>query len=195
MDDDSLMTFQVRFWSSLDRSGDCWLWTGACTQEGYARVRSPFGRHYVHRIAYLLTHGDIPDGMYVCHHCDVRNCCNPDHLFIGTPTDNAWDMIQKGRHAFQTQAYPGERRNIRAKRHDPPARASVRQPRPPIKYRDAHKGARLTDDQIVLIRELHAAGAGGYKTLAVRFGVSKQVIAGIVTGRYHKHVEPPAPGS
>ena len=50
-----------------------------------------------HRISWMLHRGPIPDGMYVCHRCDVRECVNPDHLFVGTSLDNWQDMDAKGR--------------------------------------------------------------------------------------------------
>jgi hypothetical protein len=50
-----------------------------------------------HRVAYALTYGSIPEGRMVCHHCDVRLCVRPDHLYLGDVRDNARDMMKRGR--------------------------------------------------------------------------------------------------
>jgi hypothetical protein len=52
-----------------------------------------------HRVAWTLHHGQIPDGMSICHHCDNPPCVRPDHLFVGTHGDNCRDKISKGREA------------------------------------------------------------------------------------------------
>jgi hypothetical protein len=87
------------FWERVDIrcKDDCWNWQGALNQNGYGAVTIN-GKHLSpHRVAYSFFNGDIPDELFVCHHCDNRRCCNPFHLFLGTHTDNMRDMINKGR--------------------------------------------------------------------------------------------------
>ena len=81
--------------------GDCWEWTGSFGTTGYGQVKidpgkvRPIGSH---RAAWRLYRGDIPDGMFVCHHCDNRKCVRPSHLFLGDQKANIQDMLSKNRH-------------------------------------------------------------------------------------------------
>jgi len=90
--------FADRFWSKVDPGSDCWLWTAHTQKAGYGQFTVAKGQFFgAHCVSFALTKGAIPPGMSVCHHCDNPPCVNPDHLFLGTQSDNAYDMLAKGR--------------------------------------------------------------------------------------------------
>lgn len=95
----------ARFWARVNKEGPvhpvlgtrCWEWTG-CRVRGYGQLfRAPGTPDRTHRISWELAHGAIPPGMYVCHKCDNPPCVNPEHLFVGTSSDNHRDCVAKGR--------------------------------------------------------------------------------------------------
>ena len=88
-----------RFWSCVRRgtADQCWPWLRGVFSTGYGQFRVGKKKVRVHRAAYELTHGPIPDDRIICHICDYKVCCNPAHLFLGTHLDNARDRDRKGR--------------------------------------------------------------------------------------------------
>lgn len=95
--------FITRFYSKYDVARGCWLWRAGKFAKGYGMVnigRDSHGRQhteYAHRVAYVLAHGDIPQGSVVMHACDVTACVNPSHLRLGTQGENVRDCFAKGR--------------------------------------------------------------------------------------------------
>lgn len=161
-------TTLVKFWSRVDTSGDCWLWTGYLMPNGYGSIRLAGKTHYGHRLSYTIAHGTIPEGMDVCHRCDNRRCVNPAHLFLGTAQENMDDAVQKGRMAS------GERHGLT--KH------------PERRVRGVTHGmAKLGENQVREIRARHERGET-QAALAEAFGVSFQNIHLIVRRKKWKHV-------
>lgn len=92
-------TLEQRFWKKVDKRApnECWPVRGGWKRYGTMRIPGENRNAGLHRIAYELLVGPIPNGMLVMHACDNPRCCNPAHLGIGSGLDNQRDMIEKGR--------------------------------------------------------------------------------------------------
>lgn len=193
----------ARFWEKVDRRGttehpDCWIWTGSTNQTGYGQMhlgslsdgtRRP---QLAHRIAWVITHQEIPDGLYVLHRCDVPSCVNPSHLWLGTADDNSKDMVAKGRHYSLThpELVP---RGEQSGRYTHPERTS----RGDSHYARLHPeklargervgSAKLTEAKVKEIFELRELG---WTTVAIghHFGIDHTTVGDILHRRLWKHV-------
>lgn len=172
-----------RFWEKVDKSADCWLWTG-CLGAGYGQLW--VGRKMVsaHRLSWEMERGAIPVGLSVLHRCDRKSCVRPDHLFLGTPADNTADMIAKGRgargqtHGSRTHPERVARGGRNGARTQPDAR--------PRGLR--HGLAKLTDSQILVIRHLRTHTALRQREVARLFGIDKTTVSQIERNRTWTHV-------
>lgn len=78
----------------------CWRWTGTINTSGYGVMNYKNKSIGLHRASWLMNFGNIPKGKWVLHHCDVRDCSNPSHLYLGNAQDNTNDMIRRGRENY-----------------------------------------------------------------------------------------------
>lgn len=99
-----------RFWRYVEKTSDCWKWTGKATVKGYGRIargRSQGSEHptniLAHRVSWIIHFGAVPENMNVLHHCDNPSCVRPDHLFLGSQMDNMIDCSEKGRRGNLTR--------------------------------------------------------------------------------------------
>ena len=97
---------RARFWARVEKTEGCWLWKGKIKSNGYGQLMIGTKWKHAHRVAYEFARGPIRKGACVCHRCDVKNCVNPDHLFLGSHTDNMRDASAKGR------MHPGEKNGM-----------------------------------------------------------------------------------
>lgn len=88
---------ESRFWSKVNIGDGCWEWNAATTWDGYGRFRLNGTQCLAHRISYTMHNKIDPGELLVCHKCDNPKCVNPDHLFLGTNSDNQNDCLKKGR--------------------------------------------------------------------------------------------------
>lgn len=87
----------VRFWEKVRKDDKCWEWQSWITKDGYGQFCHVGRPRLAHRMSWVLSFGDIPDGKCVLHRCDNRRCVRPSHLFLGTKQDNNLDKAIKGR--------------------------------------------------------------------------------------------------
>lgn len=156
-----------RFWSRVDikDSSECWNWLRLKDKDGYGRICIDSTDVRAHRLSYIIHYGEIPKGLLICHKCNNPSCCNPCHLYAGTPKENMQDCKNSGR----LKSYE----NIR-------------------KYQQTHFGekhprAKLTENQVLKIKKLLSKGIK-QGILAEKFNISRQTISNINVGNGWRHL-------
>lgn len=173
------------FWSrvAIDETDfACWEWMARIERSGYGKTVWEGKPKKSHRIAYMLAFGEFDQRLFVCHHCDNPACVNPNHLFLGTRSDNMKDMIQKGRHL------EGQKRRIATHKAKGKTKGGWK-----LKGMDYVKGEqngahKLTEQQVLEIRAKYVRGVYGYMKLSTEYGVDPITIKAIVTQRTWKHI-------
>lgn len=158
-----------RFWAKVEKSEACWNWKASKSKKGYGNfVHKSFPTILAHRISWILSNGAIPAMLDVCHHCDNPSCVRPDHLFIGTRSDNMQDCVNKGRHKG-TQYLRAGRSNR--------------------KYAVGSKNrtSKLTEEQAIRAKQC-SRKRGEATRLAKEFGVSLSIICDIRDGKRWVHL-------
>ncbi len=87
------------FWMSTVVKKGCWVWMGATKDGKYGTFFLNGRNERTHRVSWMIVFGEIPTGLCVLHKCDNTLCVRPDHLFIGSKSDNNRDRHLKGRTA------------------------------------------------------------------------------------------------
>lgn len=180
------MTLEEAFWPKVNKNGPvvpyvgtpCWLWTASLKTSGYGNIGFAGRNMPAHRAALIVTGRKLPGpGEELCHKCDVRRCVNPDHIFIGTRTDNMRDAAAKGRMIFQVHP----ERAPRGERHGSKTHPEC------VRKGGDHPEAKIDDTQYHEVLRLRSEGLT-YQRIGEMFGVSLSCFYLICKGKSRKHL-------
>ena len=117
---DKIAAQTARYWSKVQKTETCWLWTGAKQRHGYGSAWWLGRKVSAHRLSWFLAHNEWPGAdTDVCHSCDTPGCVNPAHLWLGDAKANAADAIKKGRYKATGAKTPWTRAVTHCKKGHP----------------------------------------------------------------------------
>lgn len=160
----------------------CFLWFAARDEDGYGCIRAEGKSSRAHRVAWILAHGPIPDRLLACHRCDTPECVNVEHMWLGTNAQNTRDRHTKRRDASGLRNGSYTRPDRR-----PVGDRNGARTQPGIRAGSRHSQARLTETDVVVIRQRYQDGETQL-ALAAAYEVSQTTIWGIVTRHRWRHV-------
>lgn len=175
-----------QFWARVNKSGPtvrpelgpCWMWDGGRNRAGYGQFSNTLiSSQMAHRYSWTLTYGPIPDALFVLHHCDNPPCVNPGHLFLGTKSDNARDMLSKGRQILQVHPERAARGADNGHYTHP-----ERTPKG-----ERHPLAKITEAQVHQIRELRKQGLF-QREVAAALGIKRSMVSDVLN-RTWRHLQ------
>lgn len=138
-------SMEERFFQKVNKTNSCWLWTGALNSRGYGSMGVAGKAISAHRLSYTWFKGEIPEGMIVCHSCDVPSCVNPDHLWVGSYADNMNDMVNKNRQGLTSRKQDHCRKGHSFQEFEPYVRIKKKGRQAGKEYRTCSECSRIND--------------------------------------------------
>lgn len=153
-------SWEEYFSSKYERAGDCMLWTGHRDKSGYGRLSAVFAPNinFAHRMSWFLANGPFDLDVRVLHRCDTPPCINPNHLFLGNQAENVADMQRKGRQRY--------------------ARA----------LGENNPSARLTEDQVKMLRDMKHSAKMSQAQMARLLDVSPMTVSRAIRRETWRHI-------
>lgn len=105
------------FWSRVDKSGECWLWTAGTTAAGYGELMVNRRMWFAHRLSYAMFVGPLDPDLTIDHLCCERRCVRPSHLEQVTRAENSRRQGARITHCLRGHELPARRmEGVRARR-------------------------------------------------------------------------------
>ena len=157
---------KIQAYSEVNLETGCWEWQRYCYPNGYGGCSIHGKSLGAHRVSFFVFNGEIPDGLCVCHTCDVRNCVNPNHLFLGTQYENLQDAKNKNWRLGRKPGNPSSFDYLRGeKQHN----------------------AKLIADDVFMIRKMAELGYA-HQFISEQFNVGRAQISRIIRRERWTHI-------